>query len=83
MSAAKLKLVVENDAPDREPLRDPRTNPAIPVYHDGVKCPACTGNNWLIGRSTAECARCTFALILSETRCGGEKVIHKFAPGCN
>lgn len=25
-------------------------------------CPACAGTAWHVGRSTAECARCAFAL---------------------
>lgn len=36
-----------------------------PLYHQGVRCPACTGTAWLIGRSSAECARCGAALPLA------------------
>lgn len=39
----------------------------IPLYHaDTVNhCPACSGRQWHIGRSTAECAFCATALPLA------------------
>jgi hypothetical protein len=46
----------------------------VPVYHDGVRCPACTQTNWLVGRLMAECANCFYPLVLSGT------VLH---PGSN
>lgn len=38
------------------------------LFHaDGVnRCPGCHGTNWLVGRITAECARCGTALPLAE-----------------
>lgn len=37
------------------------------TYHRGSAnhCPACTKSNWLIGRTTAECAFCGTALPLA------------------
>lgn len=35
------------------------------VYRSGDRCPACWGTHWLIGRQTAECARCGMALAIN------------------
>ncbi|MBO9671739.1 MAG: hypothetical protein J7485_14620 [Sphingobium sp.] len=37
-------------------------------YHSGVvnHCPGCAGTQWLIGRTTAQCARCETALPLAQ-----------------
>ncbi|MFM5885619.1 MAG: PilZ domain-containing protein [Novosphingobium sp.] len=41
-------------------------------------CPGCAGTNWLVGRITAECARCGTALPLAEAaRMGLDPVGHK------
>lgn len=40
--------------------------PPVPVYREGRDCPGCWGRSWLIGRSTAECARCGAALPLAD-----------------
>jgi hypothetical protein len=45
-------------------MRNYTHNAAIPLYHDGTFCPACTMNNWLIGRQLAECAKCGYTLVL-------------------
>lgn len=37
----------------------------VPVYHEHLRCPACQGTSWWIGRTTAECARCGCPAILS------------------
>lgn len=37
---------------------------AASVYQPGQHCPSCLSNNWLIGRTTAECARCGHATAL-------------------
>ncbi|MGI9360544.1 MAG: hypothetical protein ACR2O7_03105 [Parasphingorhabdus sp.] len=39
------------------------------LYHTGQpsQCPGCGGANWNIGRITAECARCTFAIDLVQS----------------
>jgi hypothetical protein len=39
-------------------------------YHKGEtnRCPNCGRTHWLIGRSTAECAFCTMALPLADSR---------------
>ena len=34
--------------------------------HSGAACPSCGASNWIVGRSTAECARCHTALPLME-----------------
>jgi hypothetical protein len=41
----------------------------LPLYRLGEanRCPACLKSNWLIGRSTAECAFCGTALPLEHT----------------
>lgn len=41
----------------------------LPVYHEGEvnRCPGCWRSQWLIGRSTAECAFCGTALPLENT----------------
>lgn len=39
-----------------------------PLYHPGDHCPACGGANWIVGRSSAECAVCTTALPLAPVR---------------
>ena len=38
----------------------------LPLYHQGEvnRCPGCLRSQWLIGRSTAECAFCGTALPL-------------------
>jgi len=37
-------------------------------YHPGTLnyCPGCAGTHWLIGRTTAQCARCETALPLAQ-----------------
>lgn len=35
------------------------------LYYPGVRCPACGGRHFAVGRVTAECATCEAALILS------------------
>lgn len=50
------------------------------LFHtDGVNhCPGCHGTNWLVGRITAECARCGTALPLAEAaQMGLDPVGHK------
>lgn len=39
-----------------------------PLYHGDAAehCPGCHGTHWIIGRSTAECARCAAALPLAK-----------------
>ena len=50
------------------------SGPVRQLYYPGAAnhCPACGSANWLIGRSTAECARCHHALPLSGTPVDGE-----------
>lgn len=36
-----------------------------PLYHAGDHCPGCGGTNWIVGRSSAECAGCATALPLA------------------
>ena len=38
------------------------------LYHKGEvnHCPGCGGTHWLVGRGSAECARCDTALPLAE-----------------
>jgi hypothetical protein len=38
------------------------------LYHKGETnhCPGCGGTHWMVGRSSAECARCDTALPLAE-----------------
>ena len=38
------------------------------LYYPGVRCPACGGRHFHIGRATAECDRCDGALIIADTR---------------
>ncbi len=40
-----------------------------PIYHPGEvnRCPGCLRSQWLVGRSTAECAFCGTALPLEHT----------------
>lgn len=40
---------------------------AATVYENGQRCPSCLGTNWLIGRTTAECAHCGHASALNTT----------------
>lgn len=37
-------------------------------YHSGIvnHCPACSGTQWFVGRTTAQCARCESALPLAQ-----------------
>lgn len=44
-----------------------RWNGAAKTYRPGTMtaCPDCGNANWLVGRSTAECANCATALPLS------------------
>jgi hypothetical protein len=36
-----------------------------PLYRRGSHCPACQATAWIVGRSSAECARCATALPLA------------------
>lgn len=36
-----------------------------PNYEEGCRCPACGRQNWLIGRTSAECGFCGTALALA------------------
>lgn len=38
--------------------------PVVPIgiYRTGDRCRNCDGSNWLVGRSTVECAHCGHAL---------------------
>lgn len=38
------------------------------LYYPGVRCPACGGRSFDVGRVTAECARCDGALVLADPR---------------
>jgi ribosomal protein S27E len=38
---------------------------AAMTYYPGVRCPGCAAENWEIGRTTAECARCGTPMQLS------------------
>jgi hypothetical protein len=38
------------------------------LYYPGVRCPACGGRHFHIGRATAECDRCAGALVITDTR---------------
>lgn len=45
----------------------PRLTP-LPIgllYYPGVRCPACGGRHFHVGRITAECQRCDQALVLT------------------
>ncbi len=47
----------------QKPVRPPVPSRVLrPAYHAGTRCPACGGRAWLIGRRSAECARCGEAL---------------------
>lgn len=37
-------------------------------YHNGIvnHCPGCDGTHWLVGRASAQCARCETALPLAQ-----------------
>lgn len=54
-SAATMKAVIPGARPDRGFLA---------VYRPGEsnRCPGCGGQNWLVGRTTAECAFCATAV---------------------
>lgn len=41
------------------------------LYHEGVRCPVCGGQNWHIGRMTAECGKCGYALDMPDRLSGG------------
>ena len=47
-----------------------------PVFRVGeqVRCPACGGSNWHVGRESAECGFCATALPLAEGSLAGTKV---------
>lgn len=52
-------------------MNKPPLNPAVqysymPCYRDGETnyCPGCRRSQWIIGRTVAECAFCTYALPL-------------------
>jgi CDGSH-type Zn-finger protein len=57
--------------PDHDGFRAPH-NPMkggyTMLYHKGESnhCPGCGGTHWLVGRTSAECARCDTALPLAE-----------------
>lgn len=36
----------------------------VQPYHVGAKCPNCTGSQWVVGASTAECGRCGHVLLV-------------------
>ena len=38
------------------------------LYYPGVRCPACLGRQFHVGRTTAECCRCGGALVIHDTR---------------
>jgi hypothetical protein len=44
----------------------------VPVsYVTGQGCPCCTGKHWHVGRMTAECGRCGFAVPLANAEMSG------------
>ena len=45
-----------------------RTSGYVMLYHSGIvnHCPGCEGTHWLIGRTSAQCARCETALPLAQ-----------------
>lgn len=61
--------------PDRHAFAAARTLPIDQAlqhyslsYHGGIvnHCPGCAGTHWLVGRMTAQCARCETALPLAQ-----------------
>lgn len=36
-----------------------------PLYQPGTRCPCCGNASWLVGRQSAECARCQMVLPLA------------------
>jgi ribosomal protein L37E len=52
-------------------------------YHEGEhnRCPGCGGVHWHVGRATAECARCSYALPLADSRSKPEARILTFGNG--
>jgi len=36
------------------------------LYYDGMRCPACRGQHWIIRTVTAECGACQCPVILNE-----------------
>lgn len=50
------------------PVRPLQPLPTGLLYYPGVRCPACGGRHFAIGRITAECAACEAALILSNPK---------------
>ncbi len=66
MSARVVRLrrsdyVVDAAAQWRALARRPRF---VMSYTPNMACPGCAGGHWEIGRSTAECPRCGFAIDL-------------------
>lgn len=51
----------------------------VQLYHKGESnhCPGCGGTHWLVGRSSAECARCDTALPLAEVAYRAPEAEHK------
>lgn len=54
----------------------------MPLYHQGSTnhCPACSGNHWIIGRSSAQCAYCHTALPLAPAQASYHYRIEEDAP---
>lgn len=48
------------------------------VYHEGEpnRCPGCGQSQWIVGRSSAECAFCATALPLDLSRSLGAGLFH-------
>lgn len=38
-----------------------------PLYRAGAACPGCGAGHWIVGRVSAECARCGTAIPLAPT----------------
>lgn len=59
-------------------IEHPAVNPG-PLYRmgEGMRCQHCGTSNWIIGRLTAECARCDTPHLLASP---GAPAIHRPAP---
>lgn len=41
-----------------------------PLHQSGARCPSCWSSGWLVGRKSAECARCGTVLPLAPEEVG-------------
>lgn len=75
-----LRSIIQSD--DEHFAHDPAIRGYCPVYreHQTNHCPGCGRTQWLVGRTSAECAFCATALPLAEATARGASFSRSHKP---